>query len=633
MLKLLFNYYVVLKTCWIVILFQVLGFAALIGMDQGKDILQALCFTETGLLRYHTWFALFGVTWWSWQSWRASRVILHFTSFDFIKFSDRYALQAQVLIPRALGVMPLLIMSYGLVRVTGWSNSLIYLTLALAFWLYLFYYLRKDIIVLFLSRNKWKLLNIPGYVKVKNNAYPAQFIWSKQRRWVLFRVACISLLFGLIIMFPVSVPQFLGSATIVFFALGAWLFVATCLDFAERHFRFPFTFTVIVAVVVFSFFNNNHEIRTTAHTQDTRLSIVSHFDQWYTARAQNSTDTIPIILVACQGGGVRSAYWAAQVLGELQRANPDFDRQTYAYSTVSGGSLGVATYKQLLRQPDTDLTADAHRILSKDFLAPVTSWLVVTDLIQKFIPFPIQSFDRSKALEYSWEEAAKYNGKSMLAGGFLEEFQSDSCIYMFNSTRVENGYRTLLSNVKMDPKVFNMSEDFFDVTHTDIPISTAVSVSSRFPFITPPGLVYDKDGKRWGHLVDGGYVENMGATAMLELYDFIRKMADKKGYKVEFKLLFIKNTKVEYTTKIGGLYEVLAPLNTFSKVWVNSGQYDESNTNLKNLYNGDKAHFITLDRPDDQIIPLGWYLSPQATKRIREQLSRQTAEFKEELTH
>jgi|TARA_B110000977_G_scaffold173650_1_gene226964 hypothetical protein len=54
--------------------------------------------------------------------------------------------------------------------------------------------------------------------------------------------------------------------------------------------------------------------------------------------------------------------------------------------------------------------------------------------------------------------------------------------------------------------------------------------------------VYDKDGKRWGHLVDGGYVENMGATAMLELYDFLRIRSDEKGYKVEFKLLFIKKT-------------------------------------------------------------------------------------------
>lgn len=145
--------------------------------------------------------------------------------------------------------------------------------------------------------------------------------------------------------------------------------------------------------------------------------------------------------------------------------------------------------------------------------------------------------------------------------------------------------------------------------------------------------MYDKDGKRWGHLVDGGYVENMGATAMLELYDFLRIRSDEKGYKVEFKLLFIKkNTNVEYSSKIGGLYELLAPLNAFSKVWVNSGQYDESNTNLKNLYNGDKAHFITLDRPDGQLIPLGWYLSSQATNRIRDQLTRQTPAFKEELT-
>ena len=54
--------------------------------------------------------------------------------------------------------------------------------------------------------------------------------------------------------------------------------------------------------------------------------------------------------------------------------------------------------------------------------------------------------------------------------------------------------------------------------------------------------MYDKNGKRWGHLVDGGYVENMRATAMLELYDFLRIRSDEKGYKVEFKLLFIKKT-------------------------------------------------------------------------------------------
>jgi hypothetical protein len=600
-------------------------------MEQGKDILQSLSFTADGLTQYHTWFALIGVVWWSWQSWRAARVILHFTTFNFLKFNDRYALQAQVLIPRVLGIIPMLILTYGMLKVSSWSNPLVYVNLCLAIWLYLFYHLRKDIIVMFLSRNKYKLLNIPDYIKVKNEAYPPRFIWSKQGRWIWFRLLFVVSVFTAVVIHPVTFPQLLGSASIILFALGAWLVVATILDYAEKRFRLPFTFTLIAMVIGFSFINNNHAIRTVGKIEDTRLSIEEHFEQWYQSRKLNDQDTVPVFLVAGQGGGVRSAYWTAQVLGELQKNNPKFDKHTYAYSTVSGGSLGVATYKELQKHNSKDLTEDAHDILSQDFLAPVTSWLVVPDLVQKFLPFPIGKVDRARALEYSWEHAAQLDGEPLLSNGFLSEFQNDSCIYLFNSTRVENGFRTLLSNVKVDRSIFTLSEDFFDITHTDIPISTAVGVSSRFPFITPPGLVYDKDGKKWGNLVDGGYIENMGATAMLELYDYLRKLSDEKGYKVEFQLLFLKNTKVEYTTQLNGMYEILGPLNTFSKVWVNSGHYDENNTKLNNLFNGDKAAFISLNRDDERIIPLGWYLSKQATENIREQLPKQTDVFKNEL--
>jgi len=219
----------------------------------------------------------------------------------------------------------------------------------------------------------------------------------------------------------------------------------------------------------------------------------------------------------------------------------------------------------------------------------------------------------------------------MLSNGFLKNYLDHKCIYMFNSTRVENGFRTILSNIKATRDIFPLSEDFFDVTNRDIPISTAVSVSSRFPFITPPALVYDKNGKKWGHLVDGGYVENMGATTMLELYDYLSRLSHKKGYKTKFRLLFIKNNKEEYSTEISGMHEILGPLNTFSKVWINSGYYDENSTKINNLYNGDFASFINLDRSDEKIIPLGWYLSERATKHMRNQTHGQTAEFKKVL--
>lgn len=628
MIKLLFNYYVVLKSCWIILFFQLIGYVGLVIMEQGKDILLSLSFSASGLALYHTWFALFAVLWWSWQSWRAARVILHFTTFDFVKFSKRYATQAQVLIPRVLGVVPILIFMVGIFKVSGWGNPLLYLFASLAFWLYILYYLRKEIIVLFLSRNKYKLLNIPDYVPIKNEAYPAEFIWAKQARWIWFRFAMIIFVFTLVILHPVRFPQYMGAATIILFALGAWLVIATLLDFAEKYFRFPFTFSIVAMVIGFSFFNNNHKIRTIGEMEKERPTLLEHFDAWYQKKATTTNDTVPIIMVASQGGGVRSAYWTAQVLSELQESNSEFANHVYAYSSVSGGSLGVATFKALQKSEVKDLKGHSHRILSRDFLAPVTSWLVVPDLVQKFLPFPIYSIDRAKALEYSWENAATLHGKSLLTDGFLANYQNDESAYVFNSTRVENGFRALLSNVKADRSIFSLSEDFFDVTHTDIPLSTAISVSSRFPFITPPALVYDKDGKKWGHLVDGGYVENMGGTAMFEMYDHIRKYIKQKNYKAKFYLVFIKNTKEEYNTTINGMYELLGPLNTFSKVWVNSGYYDENNTKLNNLYGSDEAVFIGLERIGETIIPLGWYLSEQATRHMQDQLEARTAAFK-----
>ena len=76
---------------------------------------------------------------------------------------------------------------------------------------------------------------------------------------------------------------------------------------------------------------------------------------------------------------------------------------------------------------------------------------------------------------------------------------------------------------------------------------------------------------------------------------------------------------------------MLAPLNTFIKVWVNSGYFDEKNLQMGHLYADDEAFFISLNREEDKIIPLGWYLSERATTYIRQQVPIQTAETKRKL--
>ena len=620
----------VLRSCWIVLAFQLLGFFSLVIFEQGTDVLRTLSFSASGEIQQHSWFSFLAVGWWSWQSWRSARTTIHFSSFDFKHFSRKYAMRAQVIIPRLLGIGPPLIFAYGIYKASSLNNPLIYLYICLAIWLYIFFHLRKDIIV-YMRTRKWLSKTIfPDYVMIKNETYPAHFIWAKQSKWILFRFVMIFLfVFGILVR-PVSFPQFIGPSAIVLFALGSWLVIGTFLNFAETHYRFPFSFTLVLMLIGFSFFNNNHQLRSIPESTTDRYSVDEHFRNWYNSR-QHTGDSLPVILVAAEGGGVRSAYWTASVLSSLSRRVEGFDKSVYAYSAVSGGSLGISAFKRLKQSNTEDIDNKVKKFLSQDFLSPVTAWLVMPEMVQKFLPFPLRSIDRAKALEYAWEDACSLSDSSLLKEGFLSSFSKDENLLLYHSTHAENGFTTLVSNAALGEGTFSRTEDLFEVLDRDIPLSTAISVSSRFPFLTPPAQVRDTSGKIWGHLVDGGYVENMGARSLIELYEHLGQMAVQDSMKIKFRLLFIRNTKAEYSQPIKAMHEWRAPLTTFSKVWLNSGLYTTSSPELKRLRQGDDLLFVTLDRTADQLIPLGWYLSDQARADIDVQLLPQTVLVEERL--
>jgi hypothetical protein len=58
----------------------------------------------------------------------------------------------------------------------------------------------------------------------------------------------------------------------------------------------------------------------------------------------------------------------------------------------------------------------------------------------------------------------------------------------------------------------------------DIPLSTAISVSARFPFVSPHGNVRNQHARVADNLVDGGYFDNSGAVTALELARSIRRV-------------------------------------------------------------------------------------------------------------
>lgn len=627
LVRLLFNYYLVFKACWAVVLFQVIGYFALLVFDQGLDVLQELDFSSDPVLSRKSFITWIAVSWWGWQSWRSSRMILHFSYFNFWGYQPSYNLRAQVLVPRILAMTPFLLLASGIYKSNGSWSAYVALILSTAMWFFVFLHFRKKLIVWIRSLHIQFHGIIPDYVPIKNDAYPAKFIWSKQWKWISFRILVMLIFFGVFVLRPISTSQYMGSAAVVVFGFGTWLILASLINMFEKYIRFPVSFTVLVSVIIFSFFNDNHGIMTFQdRTRLERPTLNNHFSNWLQeCRSDADSDSIRVVLVAAEGGGIRSAYWTASVLGELHATNPELSNDIYAISSVSGGSLGTMLYSSLRQDEQRDLTKHAHSILEYDFLAPVTGALIFPDMLQKFFPLEVFRNDRARVLERSWENAwSRETGKQTRVDwskGFLRQFGQSNKLILMNSTHVESGYRTLISNVKLTELSHANIIDFFDVQNADIPVSTAVGLSARFPLLTPPARIESGQNSVWGHLVDGGYYENIGATTIMDIYSKLRKLADDNEVPVQFHVLAIRNTKTsdDYTAS-RGMGEILPPLVTLSQIWSLNGEEVLRKSEELLEQNGDRLIEVRLDRSDKENIPLGWFLSDQARSNIRKQV-------------
>lgn len=606
--------------------------------DQGQDILRSLRLGESPESTRQAIIVLIACMWWSWQSWRSARALLHFTSFNFWTYQPSYSFRAKVIIPRILGVTPYYILAYAL-YLCGTPNYFPIIFISLGVWSMVFFIFRRDLIVWLRSRRLRISKLIPSYIPIKSGAYSAQYIWAKQKYWLYFRFAVTSLLFFLFIFYPISFGRYIGDASVLLFAFGTWLILATVVNFIERFLSFPISITLVLLAVGFSFFNNNHQIRTISDSElPDRLNTEEAFREWIKPKlADFQGDSIPVYMVAAEGGGIRSAYWTSKALSEIQENHPEFGENIFLMSGVSGGALGVTLFNSMLYDGEENPAAKSADMLSQDFLSPVTAYFLYPDLLQKFIPVAIDRFDRAKVLEKSWEKSwadLETNPEQLdLDQAFVKSFSRNDMPYLvLNATHVESGFRALVSNLDLTDMYGNNAIDIFEVTGKDVPISTAIGLSSRFPILSPPALVKNSDGHSWGNIVDGGYYENLGITTLSEVYHRIREVSDEENYPVKFHIILLRNTALYETTgPLNGINETLSPIVTMSRNWANNA--DETLRLVEHgvTRNSDQFVKIQLHRADHENIPLGWYLSKNAIQYMERKLPEQVADAEEQL--
>lgn len=442
-------------------------------------------------------------------------------------------------------------------------------------------------------------------------------------------------------------------------------------------------------------------------------------------------DEYPVYIVSAQGGGIYAAYQTAIFLARMQDICPAFRHHLFAISSVSGGSVGAAVFTAALDAYDHDLIETGggeakqraapagaldpcpvitkyrtaprvpasaldpatlepcaanpqtnpsedcpgpleravRRALRQDFLAPLAAAALFTDFTQRFLPWPIPSFDRARTLEYALEQA----GRDMMKGGaptadvaahnaftrsILDLWSPDRSLpaLVVNATDAGSGRRFVISPFRvaatpppgqkpavLDYKFWNADLPGPDQPR-DIRLSTAAFVSARFPWVTPAATTaYGKPGTPDARirLVDGGYVDNSGVESALDLNDAIaaaRDQRDPNGTEPKPRLNLVVlsggDFPVRTSLSFGDLLEPLRALlsteTSRAYVAIDRARVDFPPYPVVENYffNGQKlnvlAETLKKARLDNRFyrLPLGWSLSDDTREIIEGQSGR-----------
>jgi hypothetical protein len=288
-----------------------------------------------------------------------------------------------------------------------------------------------------------------------------------------------------------------------------------------------------------------HALRTVPGSLPARPPLAAHWRAW---QAACSAETRPIV-VAISGGAARAALWGAAVMAEIDQVAAGQHAAIYAVSTVSGGSLGAAAYLSAravaagcaLPAGRTGQFADYAKSLgAADAIGPLLAGAMFSDVPRSLFGWlagglgaPMRGGDRAAAVERAFERnaarAARQAGLAVvpLDAPYLSLSRAGLPLWIGVGTERDTGGPVLIVPVHGGGGTawpFDGAVDLLAQLGADIPISTAINATARFPFLEPSGAAPSDHVLHEGLMVmDGGYYDQSGLETALELAEWLRR--------------------------------------------------------------------------------------------------------------
>jgi hypothetical protein len=273
-----------------------------------------------------------------------------------------------------------------------------------------------------------------------------------------------------------------------------------------------------------------------------RPDTQTYLRKWFHHRlpkiARETSGSFPVYIVLSNGGASRAGKWTGSVLSHLQDTsflqNPSdsFKDHILCIAGASGGSVGNCAFYSLLRASmageikGDEFSEHNERFFETDFLTYTLARLLGPDMFRHLIPFNIPLDNRADALE---NVLSRGSPDAILNRYFdtpvSQVFDTTGALPLLfiNTTQVDNGMPGVISTARLPANsqrqdVLALVDSMGDHAGTgDIRLSTAAVLSSRFPYVSPAGKVFDR------YYVDGGYFDNSGAGSVLELINELNR--------------------------------------------------------------------------------------------------------------
>jgi hypothetical protein len=492
---------------------------------------------------------------------------------------------------------------------------------------------------------------IAGIV-IANVVFSGAYEFAHARRKLLKILAAVLLVFAVITLWitirlavaPGERATWWGPFSVVVIAMLGWLSIAYIIDWilwqlawcpllrlprpALGVLRFA-VFALIAARLATGAFGNT-KVDALPVADAGQAPLAAYLDSWLKERKPKpAAPPYPVFIVTAEGGGIRAAYWTANVLAALHDANPKFADHVLALSGVSGGSMGTSVYAALAAGGDTApackkdgrVQACAQAIGGADLLSAPLAAMLLSEPFNR-ITARIPGADRAAALDHALEHAwLATMGDDRFTASF-DGFAARRMLVLPNATSADTAQRVVITPLAA-------KKEFADALTLDgraFSFSTATLLSARFPGLSPAGVYTPRDGEPL-RIVDGGFADNSGTATGADVLGALNAAIDRIKARGRFTPVVIaisNGSEVIEKSLIDALRPMtlgmaLDPVATLESVRVSTSKRYEAA--LKARVEAQKGQYLTirlLHRKDE--FPLGWMLAPTTTDAMNKRL-------------